>query len=285
MANVKIIPLATSNTSPTLTGTVDYKRFGDDGQPREDFYVTVNYTKYKPFDGNLGIDETKTPAVWKLHFSTTLYPGTYEVEANVVDIASNSLLATDYNPNGLIINQLTQKEYQQKNPTLLEKVATVSLLMASLNKLFGGQNGISPVPSVHPVLNDDSSTSLLGRGKEESAEDIVRKSKDKTIRKGNVKANPVANKAVDPTASAAGTYSLTDIERAAAGDLNVIDNLDFLSAGSRPSDTVVAMQETAEKIATQDAAIAAGASPASLGTATSRSIGAAAAASALARGN
>jgi hypothetical protein len=244
MASVKIIPLATSNTSPTLTGTVNYKRFDDSGVPREDFYVTVNYTKYKPFDGNLGLDETTSPATWKLHFSQTLYPGTYEVEANVVDIASNSLLATDYNPNGLIINQLSQKEYKQKNPTLLEKVATVSLLMASLDKLFGGKNGIAPVPSVHPTLNDDASTSLVGRGNEERAEDSMAKSKTKTVRKDNVNPNPVANKAVDPTASAAGTYSLTDIERAAAGDLNVIDNLDFLSAGSSPSDTISALDET-----------------------------------------
>jgi ribosomal protein S16 len=263
MASVKIIPLATSNTSPTLTGTVDYKRFGDDGQPRENFYVTVNYTKYTPFDGNLGLDETTTPAKWKLHFSTTLYPGIYEVEANVVDIASNSLLATDYNPNGIIINQLTQKEYKQKNPTLLERVATVSLLMASLNKLFGGKNGISPVPSVHPTLNDDASTSLVGRGNEEAAEDTMRKSKDKTQRKGNVKANPVVNKAVDPTASAAGTYTPTELERAAAGDLNVIDNLDFLSAGSMPSDTISTLNEQAAAATTAaNAATAAGTSAA-----------------------
>ena len=203
MASVKIIPLATSNTSPTLTGTVNYKRFDDSGVPREDFYVTVNYTKYKPFDGNLGLDETTSPATWKLHFSQTLYPGTYEVEANVVDIASNSLLATDYNPNGLIINQLSQKEYKQQNPTLLEKVATVGLLMASLDKLFGGKNGIAPVPSVHPTLNDDASTSLVGRGNEERAEDTMAKSKTKTVRKNNVNPNPVANKAVDPAAAVA----------------------------------------------------------------------------------
>jgi hypothetical protein len=215
MASVKIIPLATSNTSPTLTGTVNYKRFDDSGVPREDFYVTVNYTKYKPFDGNLGLDETTSPATWKLHFSQTLYPGTYEVEANVVDIASNSLLATDYNPNGVIINQLSQKEYKQKNPTLLEKVATVSLLMASLDKLFGGKNGIAPVPSVHPTLNDDASTSLVGRGNEERAEDSMAKSKAKTVRKGNVKPNPVANKAVDPTASIPGGIPAASIDKIA----------------------------------------------------------------------
>jgi hypothetical protein len=259
MTAISITPLSTSNTAPMLTGYVDFERIDNKGNAKETVSVYVNYTKYTLFDGNLGLDESVKPNKWKLHFSNQLYPGTYQVEAYVSDIASDTIIASETKEVGLTITQPTPVEIKQQNPTLLEKVATVALLMASLDKLFGGKNGIAPVPSVHPVLNDEASTALLGRGKEEANEDTVRKSKDKTVRTGNVKANPVKNKAVDPTASAAGTYSLTDIERAAAGDLNVVDNLDFLSAGSRPSDTVAAMQETAEKISTQDAAISSGA--------------------------
>jgi len=287
MASISIMPLATSNTAPMLTGYVDFKRFDGNGNAKETLSVYVNYRKYTLFDGNLGLDESIKPNKWKLHFSQNLAPGTYQVEAYVSDVNTDTIIASDAKETGITITQPTAVQVKQQNPTLLEKVATVALLMASLDKLFGGKNGISPVPSVHPTLNDDASTSLLGRGKEESAEDTVRKSKEKTVRKGNVKPNPVANKAVDPTASAAGTYSLTDIERAAAGDLNVVDNLDFLSAGSRPSDTVAAMQETAEKIATQDAAISSGAGTiASTGARISgRNFGVAVAASAAARGN
>jgi PBP1b-binding outer membrane lipoprotein LpoB len=260
MTSISITPISTSNTAPTLTGYVDFQRFDSlGGKPKETISVYVNYRKYTLFDGNLGLDETVKPNKWKLHFSQNLAPGTYQVEAYVSDTASNTILASDTKEAGITITQPTPVEIKQQNPTILEKVATVALLMASLDKLFGGKNGIAPVPSVHPAINDEASTALVGRGNEERAEDTMVKSKKQTERKGNVKANPVANKAVDPTASAAGTYSLTDIERAAAGDLNVVDNLDFLSAGSRPSDTIADMQETAEKIATQDAAISSGA--------------------------
>lgn len=259
MASISITPLSTSNTAPILTGYVDFRRFDGDGNAKETLSVYVNYRKYTLFDGNLGLDESIKPNKWNLHFSQNLAPGTYQVEAYVSDINTNTIIASDANENGIIITKPTAVQIKQQKQTLLEKVATVSLLMASLDKLFGGKNGISPVPSVHPVLNDDASTSLVGRGSEESAEDTMRKSKDKTQRKGNVTPVSPTLKAVDPTASAAGTYSLTDIERAAAGDLNVIDNLDFLSAGSMPQDTINALNESAAAAATaSNAATAAG---------------------------
>jgi hypothetical protein len=262
MTSISITPISTSNTAPTLTGYVDFQRFDSiGGKPKETISVYVNYRKYTLFDGNLGLDETVTPNKWKLHFSQNLNPGTYQVEAYVSDTASNTILASDTKETGITITQPTPVEIKQQNPTLLEKVATVALLMASLDKLFGGKNGIAPVPSVHPAINDEVSTALVGRGNEERAEDTMVKSRNQTQRKGNVKANPVANKAVDPTASAAGTYSLTDIERAAAGDLNVVDNLDFLSAGSMPSDTISALNEQAAAAVTaSNAATAAGTS-------------------------
>jgi hypothetical protein len=261
MASISITPLSTSNTSPMITGYVDFERFDGNGNPKQEISVYVNYTKYKLFDGNLGLDETVKPNKWKLHFSTKLYPGTYQVEAYVSDIATDRIIASDSKDAGIIITKPTPVQVKQQNPSLLEKVATVALLMASLNKLFGGKNGISPVPSVHPTLNDDASTSLVGRGNEERAEDTMAKSKAKTVRKDNVNPDPVQNKAVDPMASAAGTYSLTDIERAAAGDLNVIDNLDFLSAGSLPSDTISILNEQAAAAVTaSNAATAAGTS-------------------------
>jgi PBP1b-binding outer membrane lipoprotein LpoB len=247
-----------------LTGYVDFQRFdAPGGKAKETISVYVNYRKYTLFDGNLGLDETVQPNKWKLHFSQNLLPGTYQVEAYVSDTASNTILASDTKETGITITQPTPIEIKQQNPTLLEKAATVALLMASLDKLFGGKNGIAPVPSAHPAINDEASTALVGRGNEERAEDTMVKSRNQTQRKGNVKANPVANKAVDPTASAAGTYSLTDIERAAAGDLNVVDNLDFLSAGSMPSDTISTLNEQAAAATTaSNAATAAGTSAA-----------------------
>jgi len=263
MASISITPLSTSNTAPTLTGYVDFQRFSSlGGKPKETISVYVNYTKYTLFDGNLGLDETVTPNKWKLHFSTKLYPGTYQVEAYVSDVVSNTIIASDVKETGITITQPTPVQIKQQNPTLLEKVATVALLMASLDKLFGGKNGISPVPSVHPTLNDDASTSLVGRGNEEAAEDTSRKSKDKTIRKGNVNPNPVENKAVDPTAGIPGGLSAASLDKIAgemlgngtsAGtgfDAETIK--DTLSSAALPSDMISALDETKRLTELQD---------------------------------
>lgn len=203
MADISITPLATSNTAPTITGRVNFQRFNADGSPYQAMYVYVNFTKYKLFDGNLGLDETTTPPTWKLHFSTNLVPGTYQVDAYVTDVASDTIIASTTNENGLIITQPTPVQIKQQNPSLLERVATLSLLMGSLNKLFGGKNGIAPVPSVHPVIDDEASTSLASRGKEERAEDTMVKSKKQTQRSDVTSGNNVKNKAVDPLAASA----------------------------------------------------------------------------------
>ena len=56
--------------------------------------------------------------------------------------------------------------------------------MNSINLLFGGKNGLTPLPSVHPTLDDQSTTALPANGNEERAEDPRAKSKDKTRMKG-----------------------------------------------------------------------------------------------------
>jgi hypothetical protein len=254
MTSISITPLSTSNTAPTLTGYVDFQRFDSiGGNPKETISVYVNYRKYTLFDGNLGLDETVKPNKWKLHFSQNLVPGTYQVEAYVSDIASNTIIASETKEVGLTITQPTPVEIKQQNPTLLEKVATVALLMASLDKLFGGKNGIAPVPSVHPVINDEASTALLGRGNEEANEDTVRKSKGQTQRKGNVKANPVKNKVVDPAAaSAIPAASLDKVAGAmlengtSAGvemDLETVKT--EMSSTSSPTDVIETLNEAA----------------------------------------
>jgi hypothetical protein len=159
----------------------------------------------------------------------------------VSDIATDIVVANDSKETGLTITQPTPVQIKQQNPSILEKVATVALLMASLDKLFGGKNGISPVPSVHPAANDESSTTLLSRGKEESKEDLRRKSKDKIQRKKNVIPKPVVNKAVDPAALGsilgpigAGQFGLTGPE-----------GIPALQDSSLPSDTLNSLNDTA----------------------------------------
>jgi hypothetical protein len=201
MAEISITPLSTSNTAPTITGYVDFERLDAEGKGKQTISVYVNYTRYKLFDGNLGLDESVKPNKWKLHFSSSLPQGTYQVEAYVSDVATDTIVASSVKDNGLIINPPTAVQVQQQKPSILEKVATVALLMASLDKLFGGKNGIAPVPSVHPAVNDEASTALVGRGKEESAEDTMVKSRKATQRMGVSSGNNVKNKAVDPAAA------------------------------------------------------------------------------------
>jgi hypothetical protein len=264
MTSISITPISTSNTAPTLTGYVDFQRFDSlGGKPKETISVYVNYTKYTLFDGNLGLDETVQPNKWKLHFSQNLAPGTYQVEAYVSDTASNTILASDTKETGITITQPTPIQIKQQNPTLLEKVATVALLMASLDKLFGGKNGIAPVPSVHPAINDEASTALVGRGNEERAEDTMVKSRNQTQRKGNVKANPVANKAVDPAAAGIpGGLPAASLDKLAgemlgngtsAGvgmDAETIK--DTISSAASPSDLITSLDETQRMLQIQD---------------------------------
>ena len=263
MAEISITPLSTSNTAPTITGYVDFERLDAEGKGKQTISVYVNYTRYKLFDGNLGLDESVKPNKWKLHFSSSLQQGTYQVEAYVSDVATDTIVASSVKDNGLIINPPTAVEVQQQKPSILEKVATVALLMASLDNLFGGKNGIAPVPSVHPVLNDEASTALVGRGKEEANEDTMRKSKDKTVRKGNVKANPVKNKAVDPAAAGIpGGLPAASLDKLAgemlgngtsAGiGLDAETIKDTISSAASPSDLISSLDETKRMTELQD---------------------------------
>ena len=52
--------------------------------------------------------------------------------------------------------------------------------MDSVNLQFGGKSGLTPLPAVHPTLDDQSTTALSAGGNEERSEDPRAKSKDKT---------------------------------------------------------------------------------------------------------
>ena len=180
MAYITVTPLKTSNSMPILTGTVDFTRFDEKGIARETIEIEINYNVYKLFDGRLGIDEKVIPNVWKLHFDTPLYQGVYDVEARVVDVKTRATITKDSTKGELTIEAIPyQILEQQKNLTILQKVALVAGLMDSVGKMFGGQNGVGGNPAVHPSLDDDSSTSLAGRSDQERGEDARVKDKEK----------------------------------------------------------------------------------------------------------
>ena len=184
MPTITVTPLRTTNTVPTLTGTVDFARFDATGAAKETIEIEINYNVYKLFDGRLGLDEKVTPNVWKLHFDSSLFEGTYDVEARVVDVNTRKVLAKD-NTNGelTILPVPVEVLEKQQNLTILQKVALVAGLMNSVNKMFGGQNGVGGNPAVHPSLDDDSSTSLAGRSDQERGEDARVKDKEKRASK------------------------------------------------------------------------------------------------------
>jgi len=187
MANYSITvnSLATSNTAPTLTGTVVFDR-----SKGQSISVKVNYITYKLFAGNLGLDESVTPNIWKLHFSNALAPGIYGIEANILDssvlenagAASEIILATNTGGN-LQITAPTAADLSRSvnNITIPQKVAIVSSLLNDVLKLpgSGGGSGVGGNPSVHPTVNDDITTGLSGRADRERDEDPRVKDKDK----------------------------------------------------------------------------------------------------------
>lgn len=186
MAKITVNRLSTTNATPTITGTVEFERFDANKVPKETIQVVINYNTYNLFENGLGIDETKTPTVWKLQIDSPLFPATYDVEANVVDVVTKRILASDDTVDELIIQSPFQATGQPAQPkmSIAQKVALIAGLMNSVNSLFGGQNGIGPLPSVHPATDDDSSTSLVARGKEERPQHPQVQSMNKTRAKG-----------------------------------------------------------------------------------------------------
>jgi hypothetical protein len=192
MATITINRLTTSNTTPTLTGTVEFNRIvkvNDKVTKTQTINVIINYNKYKLFDGNLGLDESKTPNVWKLHFDSPLYPGTYDVEAQVIDNQTNMVIASVTTQNAITITRPTMSTGTtgSSNMNILQKLALVQSLMNDIGKLFGGQNGIGDNPSVHPAQDDQISSNLAMRGAQERNEHpTVAKDKDNRQKKMTV---------------------------------------------------------------------------------------------------
>ena len=215
MAKIKVKKLITTNTVPTITGTVEFERFDANRNPKETIQVVLNFNKYKLFENGLGIDETKTPTVWKLQINSPLFPGTYDVEANVVEVGTNRIVASDETVDELIIQtQQAATGFTPRKPTIAQKVATIAALLGAANSLFGGQSGISALPSVHPTDDDDSSTALAGRGKEERNQDPSVKSMDTVRSRGQPGTPPqVGNDKTSNQSLSMGTQEVTSPEQ------------------------------------------------------------------------
>ncbi len=184
MARITVNSLSTTDTTPIITGLVEFERFDSEGKPKETIKITINYQTYELFKGNLGIDETTTPNTWKLHISSPMYPGIYDVIAHVVNVNENRVIAVDETYDELNIIPLSTQQRRNQKPSLLQKFLAVNALMNSLNSGFGGQNGISPLPAVHPVRDDESSTMLTARDGAEGSEHPVRIDRDARRMKG-----------------------------------------------------------------------------------------------------
>jgi hypothetical protein len=233
MAKITVNRLSTTNATPTITGTVEFERFDANKVPKETIQIVINYNTYKLFENGLGIDETKKPTVWKLQIDSPLFPATYDVEANVVDVVTKRILASDDTVDELIIQAPFQATGQpQPKMSIAQKVALIAGLMNSVNSLFGGQNGISPLPSVHPATDDDSSTSLAGRGKEERPQDPRVKSRNDTRAKGVTTSDKTVGN--DKTSNQQmGTQTVTD-----AADLDQLANAWMTEGLQTPEQTL-----------------------------------------------
>jgi len=187
---INVNPLSTTSPTPILTGQVKFER-----QKNQTIYITVNYITYKLFDGNLGLDESVTPNVWKLHFSAALYPGTYDVEANVIDVTNNIIVVSDNVYGELVIQRPTVAsiQYKQQSMTIPQKVALVAGLLDAVSKIpgGGGNSGVGGNPSVHPVEDDDGSTGLPGRADKERDTDPRVTSKDARQKANKIPRPPI----------------------------------------------------------------------------------------------
>lgn len=188
MPSITVNPIATTNTVPMITGSVSLDR-----KKGHTINVILNYETYELFDGNLGLEEypvslditggnTEIPGMWKLHLSDPLPTGIYEVEAYVID-KDNKIIASDDSENEVTI-YVDPTTTGTPPQTLLEKVNKLSALMAAFNMLSMAAQSAFNSKGVHPVTNDDSSTHLHGRGKEEAAKSAEEKDRKKKKLKG-----------------------------------------------------------------------------------------------------
>jgi hypothetical protein len=261
MTKITVNRLSTSNTMPTITGTVEFERFDFLG-PKHTIEVVVNYNRYKLFDGNLGIDEKVNPNVWKLHFDSRLYPGVYDVDANIVDVKTGVIIQTDETNAELTITNPPIPTYQssRQNPSsILGKLALVNGLMNGLGKMFGGQNGIGDNPSVHPNQDDQISTHLGGRGAQERNEHPTVKDKDKRQKKMTVPYPVPRPEEFKVTKSGGAADALAKAKEALGGSSGLDGTVDPGDAAwnSKIDDTEKTLAETSSR--DQNLAIAAGA--------------------------
>ena len=218
MPKITVNKLSTSNTTPTITGKATFQRFDIDGKtPKEAIEIILNYNPYYMFEGNLGIEETinKDEYVWKLHIDSPLYPGTYDVEANIYRVSDDLIIASDDTVNELTISQPPPRYINGAmvvpKTSLAQKAATVAALMNALNNIFGNSGVGNPSPAVHPTQDDQSSSSLAARGSEERSEDPRVKSKDKVVDEAPV---PPPKHNFDSTDNSSGSQNGVDWELA-----------------------------------------------------------------------
>jgi hypothetical protein len=177
----------TSNTMPTITGKAVFNRFDSLGNPDQAIEIILNYRPFYLFEGQLGLVETSVPDtyIWRLHVDAPLYPGTYDVEANIYSVADDQILATNNSSRELTIldpyRQYGNRPVAPQTKSLAQKAAVVAGLMNSLSNMFGSGGVGGPSPSVHPVQDDQASSPLVGRGNEERSEDPRVKSKEQVV--------------------------------------------------------------------------------------------------------
>lgn len=181
MTFITVNKQTTTNTKPTITGTVKLDR-----AQGETINIRLNYVTYELFGGNLGINEKVTPNIWTIELDDPLEIGIYDVEAYVLD-STGRIIASDDTSKDLSIYVIPQQT-QQQTATLAQKMSRMNQLMQSMNILSAALG--SSVGGPHPATNDDSSTHLHGRGKEESN----KSAEEKDYKKKKVKKNPVAKK-------------------------------------------------------------------------------------------
>ena len=158
MAFITVTNLATKNTAPILTGTVLLDRKHGDT-----IKAYVNYVTYTLFDGRLGLDEKKNPNIWKLHFDQDLYPGSYDVEAEVINKDGRVVASVAAN-NALIILEPTPEDTAAPSQSLSQKTNALQALKGMMNMLSSFGGGPYAPKGVHPTQEDTASTTMEAQG-------------------------------------------------------------------------------------------------------------------------
>ena len=192
---VQVKKTTSTSSTPVITGTCLFTRLTNIPKPTplRDMIIVINYNYYRLFDGYLTLDEKSNPYNWKIKIpaNRALSIGSYDVRTILLDIQSNKIIFDKVYEDYLSITQDTTAT--SSSGTGSGSGNSIQSLMSQMGGLMNMMNQLGQKQGVHPTTDDDSSTNLKDRDKQEADQDSHRQDDKKQHDNSSKNEIPKAN--------------------------------------------------------------------------------------------